>query len=112
LSLSFLSLYSLAIKMTETTVETAETAPKTPDQPAPEENVENGHGEEAPVATETNGTEENKAETPKEEVKEDPPKEMKSVVLMSFGGYKGVKVLKKPEPTPQNGEVLIRVRSW
>ncbi|KAG5678363.1 hypothetical protein PVAND_008045 [Polypedilum vanderplanki] len=97
--------------MTETSVATTETTPKTPETTttttAAEENVENGHGE----AEATNGSAEIKEESPKEEVKEDPPKEMKSVVLLSFGGYKGVKVLKKPEPTPQNGEVLIRVRS-
>lgn len=94
--------------MTETSVATTETTPKTP-EPKAEENVENGHGE----VPETNGSAETKEETPKEEVKEvDPPKEMKSVVLLSFGGYKGVKVQKRPEPTPQNGEVLIRVRSW
>jgi len=36
---------------------------------------------------------------------------MRSIVLTGFGGYKGVKILKKPEPTAQAGEVLIRVRA-
>lgn len=99
--------------MTETSVETTETNPKTPEPPQAEaeENAENGHAE-----AETNGSAAAAGEPEveaKEEVKEDPPKEMKSVVLMSFGGYKGVKIQKKPEPAaPQNGEVLIRVRSW
>lgn len=95
--------------MTETSVETTpadQTNEK--DQVAVEEKekVENGNGDsnESP----TNETEEDG----KEEKKEDQPKEMKSVVLLNFGGYKGVKVLKKAEPTAQSGEVLIRVRSW
>jgi hypothetical protein len=100
--------------MTETSVATTETAPKTPEPvAAAEENVENGHGDgEAPATNGSAAAAETNDESPKEEVKEDPPKEMKSVVLLSFGGYKGVKVQKKPEPAPQNGEVLIRVRSW
>lgn len=94
--------------MTETT-ETVVAAPatsepeKTPTSPTTEKQ-ENGNGEEAEA--QTNGTVE------KEEKKEDPPKEMRSVVLTGFGGYKGVKILKKPEPTAQAGEVLIRVRAW
>jgi len=38
-------------------------------------------------------------------------KEMKAVVLTGFGGLKSVKVLKRPEPQPQEGEVLIRVKA-
>ncbi|XP_023724250.1 synaptic vesicle membrane protein VAT-1 homolog-like [Cryptotermes secundus] len=42
---------------------------------------------------------------------EQPPKEMRAVVLTGFGGLKSVKVLKKPEPTLGEGEVLIRVKA-
>lgn len=38
--------------------------------------------------------------------------EMRAVVLTGFGGLKTVKVLKKPEPTLAEGEVLIRVKAW
>lgn len=80
----------------------------------PAEKAENGNGEAAEEngngTTETNGTTD--SETKEEEKKEDPPKEMRSIVLSGFGGYKGVKILKKPEPTAQEGEVLIRVRAW
>lgn len=41
-----------------------------------------------------------------------PTKEMKAVVLTSFGGLKAVKIQNKPEPTPGEGEVLIRVKAW
>lgn len=51
------------------------------------------------------------AAAPEEPAKE-PVKEMRAVVLTGFGGYKGVKIQKKPEPTAQAGEVLIRVRAW
>lgn len=44
---------------------------------------------------------------------EEPPKpEMKAVVLTGFGGLKSVKILKKPEPTLAEGEVVIRVKAW
>ncbi|XP_049542984.1 synaptic vesicle membrane protein VAT-1 homolog-like [Anopheles darlingi] len=122
--------------MTETTeapvaAQTAET--KTP-SPTTETAVvtpaENGHADDkaaggdakaaaaAVIATEateeqtTNGAasadEKAKAEAEK---KEDPPKEMRAVVLTGFGGFKNVKILKKPEPAPQAGEVLIRVKA-
>lgn len=42
----------------------------------------------------------------------EPPKEMRAVVLTGFGGLKSVKILKKPEPTLGEGEVLIRVKAW
>lgn len=91
--------------MTETSVTTTETTQQTPETPKVEEN---GHTEEEQqqVKEESNGAEN------KEEKKEDPVKEMRAIVLLNFGGYKGVKILKKPEPTPQNGEVLIRVKAW
>lgn len=47
-----------------------------------------------------------------EKAPEEPPKEMKAVVLTGFGGLKSVKLLKKPEPTLGEGEVLIRVKAW
>ena len=47
-----------------------------------------------------------------EKTTEQPPKEMRAVVLTSFGGLKSVKVQKKPEPTLAEGEVLIRVKAW
>lgn len=47
-----------------------------------------------------------------EEKSAEQPKEMRSVVLTSFGGLKSVKVLKKPEPILNAGEVLIRVKAW
>lgn len=44
---------------------------------------------------------------------EEPPKpEMKAVVLTGFGGLKSVKILKKPEPSLADGEVVIRVKAW
>ncbi|KAL5243904.1 hypothetical protein ACI65C_011314 [Semiaphis heraclei] len=43
---------------------------------------------------------------------EEPPKaEMRAVVLTGFGGLKSVKILKKPEPTMGEGEVVIRVKA-
>lgn len=52
-----------------------------------------------------------KSEEPKEEETKEPPKEMKAVILTSYGGLKAVKVLKKPQPTPEKGEVLIKVHA-
>ncbi|XP_054706354.1 synaptic vesicle membrane protein VAT-1 homolog-like [Uloborus diversus] len=40
-----------------------------------------------------------------------PVKEMKAIVLTSYGGMKSVKILNKPEPSPAEGEVLIRVKA-
>lgn len=53
-----------------------------------------------------------KAENNAEKTPEEPPKEMRSVVLTSFGGLKSVKILKKPEPTVGADDVLIRVKAW
>lgn len=47
-----------------------------------------------------------------EKTPEEPPKEMRSVVLTSFGGLKSVKILKKPEPTLGPDDIIIRVRAW
>lgn len=41
-----------------------------------------------------------------------PVTEMRSVVVQNFGGLKGVKVLKKPEPKLGEDQVLIRVKAW
>lgn len=40
-----------------------------------------------------------------------PAKEMRAIVLTGFGGLKTVKILKKPEPTAAEGELLIRVKA-
>ena len=53
-----------------------------------------------------------KVENNAEKTPEEPPKEMRSVVLTSFGGLKSVKILKKPEPTVGADDVLIRVKAW
>lgn len=102
--------------MTETTEAPVSVKPeeqKTPEQP--EAAAENGSfeaqdGEESPKQ---NGSEQGKedAKEAKEEKSQDPPKEMRAIVLTGFGGYKGVKILKKPEPQLQAGEVLIRVKA-
>lgn len=78
----------------------------------------------APVATEAAGGD--KSEKPATETAEqskvegngkaaaaeEPPKpEMKAVVLTGFGGLKSVKILKKPEPSLAEGEVIIRVKA-
>lgn len=103
---------------TKTPSPTNETAVVTP--------AENGHAEAgdakaaasetAAVAGDEQATTNGGSTTPDEkakaeEKKEDPPKEMRAVVLTGFGGFKNVKILKKPEPTPQAGEVLIRVKA-
>ncbi|KAJ8925434.1 hypothetical protein NQ315_009267, partial [Exocentrus adspersus] len=56
---------------------------------------ENGTGDAEPVA----------------EAEKEAPKEMRAVVLTGFGGLKTVKILKKPEPTVNEGEVIIRVKA-
>lgn len=43
---------------------------------------------------------------------EEPPKEMRAVVLTGFGGLKSVKILKKPEPSVGPDDILIRVKAW
>lgn len=55
---------------------------------------------------------ENEVQDAVEAKEEQPPvKEMKAVVLSSFGGLKAVKIQNKPEPTVAEGEVLIRVKA-
>lgn len=79
--------------------ESAETVPTVVEEKATPEKVENGP---------ENATTTPEATAPAEE----PPKEMRAVVLTGFGGLKSVKILKKPEPTLNEGEVLIRVKAW
>lgn len=78
-------------------------APPAEEQPQKTENVsqENEDGKE-------NGTPAEGGDQDKKEA----PKEMRAVVLTGFGGLKTVKILKKPEPTLNEGEVLIRVKAW
>ncbi|XP_041767882.1 synaptic vesicle membrane protein VAT-1 homolog-like [Anopheles merus] len=109
--------------MTETTeapvvAQTAETKTPSPtNETAVVTPAENGHAEGGDAKTAAAGEEQtNGGATPDEkakaeEKKEDPPKEMRAVVLTGFGGFKNVKILKKPEPSPQAGEVLIRVKA-
>jgi NADPH:quinone reductase-like Zn-dependent oxidoreductase len=91
------------LKPTYTMSEQAEAAPTSTQEDqkpevAAEENKdvkENGTGEAEPVA----------------EQEKEAPKEMRAVVLTGFGGLKSVKILKKPEPTVNEGELLIRVKA-
>lgn len=76
-----------------------------------EENVAAAGEQEKPTA-ETTGDQPSAEGNGKAAVAEDPPKEMKAVVLTGFGGLKSVKILKKPEPTLGEGEVVIRVKAW
>ncbi|XP_060521504.1 synaptic vesicle membrane protein VAT-1 homolog-like isoform X2 [Cylas formicarius] len=57
-----------------------------------------------------NGTNDS-AEPVAETENEMPKKEMRAVVLTGFGGLKSVKIMKKPEPTANEGEVVIRVKA-
>lgn len=101
--------------MTETTEAPVVAEVKTPSPTTEAVPATNGHAEEAPAgekpSEETNGTSE-KAADAKAEENAPPVKEMRAVTLTGFGGFKNVKILKKPEPSPQAGEVLIRVRAW
>lgn len=75
--------------------------------PAEEQKTENPPEEAKDVKENGTGDAEPVAETEKET-----PKEMRAVILTGFGGLKTVKILKKPEPTLNEGEVLIRVKAW
>lgn len=101
--------------MTETTEPTVAAAQ--PETKTPETATTPAEGDSAPAAV--SGSEEKATtngdaspEAAAEEPAKEPVKEMRAVVLTGFGGYKGVKIQKKPEPTAQAGEVLIRVRAW
>lgn len=72
-----------------------------------EEQENKTSAEETPKPEQDGTVKEDAEKTP-----EEPPKEMRAVVLTGFGGLKSVKVLKKPEPTVAEGEVLIRVKAW
>lgn len=86
--------------MTESTDTPAAAAPeKTP--------TENGNSD-----TPSGETPDKVVEKKEEEKEVPPPKEMRAVVLTGFGGLKSVKIMKKPEPTLAEGEVLIRVKAW
>lgn len=101
--------------MTETDTSTAAPATETTKTPTQEEATSpTSPQEEAPVvaAEETNGDGADAATNGDSKTEPEPPKEMRAIVLTGFGGLKGVKILKKPEPTPQAGEVLIRVKAW
>ena len=104
--------------MTET--ETPAAAPanettKTPTQEEASSNVDESSAPAVAAVEETNGdSAETAAATNGDSKPEaDPPKEMRAIVLTGFGGLKGVKILKKPEPAPPLAdEVLIRVKAW
>lgn len=103
--------------MTETTEAPVVAEVKTPSPTTEAVPATNGHAEEAPAgekpSEETNGTSEKAADDKAKAEENAPPvKEMRAVTLTGFGGFKNVKILKKPEPSPQAGEVLIRVRAW
>lgn len=102
--------------MTETTEAPVVAEVKTPSPTTEAAPATNGHAEEQPAAAEkpseeTNGTEKAATEAKAAEENAPPVKEMRAVTLTGFGGFKNVKILKKPEPSPQAGEVLIRVRA-
>lgn len=102
--------------MTETTEAPVVAEVKTPSPTTEAVPATNGHAEEAPAgekpSEETNGTSEKAADDKAKAEENAPPvKEMRAVTLTGFGGFKNVKILKKPEPSPQAGEVLIRVRA-
>lgn len=102
---------------TEPTVAAAQPETKTPETattPAAEGDSAPAavSGSEEKAAATTNGDASPEAVPEAEEAAKEPVKEMRAVVLTGFGGYKGVKIQKKPEPTAQAGEVLIRVRAW
>ncbi len=81
----------------------AEENQKPAEEQKPQEPEKTEEKQEAPAKEEQ--------ESP-EKAPEEPPKEMRAVVLTGFGGLKSVKLLKKPEPTLAEGEVLIRVKAW
>lgn len=93
-----------------------ETSPNAGGEQPAQEITPPAKDESKEIVKETKKVEENgEGEKPNEngEEKSTPePKDMKAIVLNGFGGLKSVKVLKKPEPTLAEGEVLIRVKAW
>ncbi|XP_046395244.1 synaptic vesicle membrane protein VAT-1 homolog-like [Ischnura elegans] len=83
---------------------TTEAKPEEKEAKAPEENGECNDKDTAEKQTEENGEKKAAVEQP-------PAKEMRAVVLTAFGGLKSIKVMKKPEPSVAEGEVLIRVKA-
>lgn len=77
------------------------------------ETVPPAAAEEPKQEEKTEKVQENGTGEPAEAAQPEPetPKEMKAIVLTGFGGLKTVKVMKKPEPTLNEGEVLIRVKA-
>ncbi|KAG7301376.1 hypothetical protein JYU34_014315 [Plutella xylostella] len=97
--------YRLANRSTSSSKDMTEST-DTPAAAAPEKTpTENGATDSPPEETPDKAAADDKETAP-------PPKEMRAVVLTGFGGLKTVKILKKPEPTVAEGEVLIRVKAW
>ena len=48
----------------------------------------------------------------KQQTTEESNRDMRAVVLTSYGGLKGIRVMNKLEPSLSDGEVLIRVKCW
>ncbi|XP_075215689.1 synaptic vesicle membrane protein VAT-1 homolog-like [Lycorma delicatula] len=73
-----------------------------------EDQETNKSSEEAPKTAEQDGAvkTEDAEKTP-----EEPPKEMKAVVLTNFGGIKSVKAQKRPEPSLGENEIIVRVKA-
>ncbi|KAG8233555.1 hypothetical protein J437_LFUL013767 [Ladona fulva] len=85
--------------------QTTESKVEEKESKAPEVNGECNEKDAAAQQTEENGEKKAATEQP-------PAKEMRAVVLTAFGGLKSIKVMKKPEPSVGEGEVLIRVKAW
>lgn len=97
--------------MTET--ETSTTAPAAETTKTPTQEEAASPQEEVPaVVEETNGDGAEAATNGDSKAEPEPPKEMRAIVLTGFGGFKAVKIQKKPEPAPAADEVLIRVKAW
>lgn len=79
---------------------------------APEKPIEENGAADADADTAPTAEDPAEKSCEKEKEKEEPPKEMRAVVLTGFGGLKSVKIQKKPEPAPAEGEVLVRVKAW
>lgn len=75
-----------------------------------EEQETNKSTEETPKTTEQDGAAVKSEEA--EKTPEEPPNEMRAVLLTNFGGIKFVKPQKRPEPTLGENEVVVRVKAW